>query len=67
MATEDIKHEDVGPVVNPKAALTEKAFNQAIGRIKAGEKELVEKITASYTLTDMQMKAIEEALIAPAI
>lgn len=63
--TEDVPHEDVTPPPAPppvKLALSEKALNQAIERIKAGEVELVEKLKENYDITDDQLGKINEVM-----
>lgn len=63
--TEDVPHEDVTPppAVPPvKLALSEKALNQAIERIKSGELELVDKLKENYDITDDQAQKINEAI-----
>lgn len=63
--TEDVTHEDVTPpqpTPPQKKPLGEKAFNQAIERIKSGEFELAEKLKDTYELTEDQLKGITEAI-----
>lgn len=51
VVTEDVKHEEVKPTLKP---ITAKAFGEAIGRIAAGELELIAKIRSTFALTDAQ-------------
>lgn len=62
--TEDVPHEDVTTkqAAPQKKALGEKAFNQAIERIIAGEVELADKLKETYELTEEQLKGISEAI-----
>jgi len=47
--TEDVKHETVLP------AISKKAFAEALGRIGAGELDLIEKLSTAFTLTADQL------------
>lgn len=51
VVTEDVKHEEVKPVLKD---ITAKAFGEAIGRIAAGELDLIAKIRSTFALTDTQ-------------
>jgi len=52
------------PKFAPKPAVSNDAFDKAIERIKKGEKDLVEKMEATYTLTDMQKVALKALTLA---
>lgn len=54
--TEDVKHEEVKPALKP---ISSKAFAEAIGRIEAGELDLVDKITATYQLSPDQLATLK--------
>jgi len=61
--TEDVKHEEVKPeppVGKPLKPLTSKAFGEAMGRIQAGELDLIDKVTTTYQLTDEQTTEINK-------
>lgn len=64
--TEDVPHVDVTPTPPAsepvKVALTEKALQQAVDRIKGGELALVDKLIENYDLTEDQLKRINEAI-----
>jgi hypothetical protein len=58
--TEDIPHDDVTPPAAPpqKQPLGDKAFTQAIERIKSGEHQLIDKLKETYELTEDQLQKI---------
>ncbi len=63
--TEDVQHEDVTPppATTPiKQPLGDKAFTQAIERIKAGEYQLIDKLKETYELTEDQLKGVTELI-----
>lgn len=51
--TEDVKHEVVLPPISKKA------FAEAVGRIEAGELDLIEKLSATFTLTADQLATLK--------
>lgn len=65
VVTEDVPHEEVPPPAPAKKPITDKAFAQAISRIKGGEVMLVNKITEAYALTPEQAATLEDTINNP--
>lgn len=58
---EDIPHEEVSPVPEPKKQLSDKALTSAIIRINKGETELAQKLLDTYELTEVQIAVLSNA------
>lgn len=56
--TEDVKHEEVKQEVIKKP-ITPKAFAEAIGRIEAGEVDLIGKLTETFSITPDQLSRLK--------
>lgn len=52
--------EGAEPAPPPKQTLTPAGFNKAMGRIQAGELDLIDKVTTTYQLTDEQTTEINK-------
>lgn len=68
--TEDVTHTEVKQPEPVKKPISAKAFGEAMGRITAGEVDLVDKILATYSLTAEQLATLKPfeavAVVTPA-